>query len=74
MQNPIHEAGETARSAIGVFREAPFTFGLMLICFALVGYLYFQDEKFAIERADSAKNRAAVFALLAACRPPSQRP
>ena len=71
MQNPIHEAGETARTAFDVFRQQPFTLGLLLVVFALVGYLYFQDEKFALERADSAKNRAAVFALLAACRPPA---
>ena len=37
---PIHEAGETARSAIGVFTSQPIVLALILMNAALLGLLY----------------------------------
>jgi len=38
---PIHEAGETARSAINIFTQAPLVLALILMNVALLGILYY---------------------------------
>ena len=38
---PVHEAGETARSAIAIFREQPFMLAMVLLNLALLGFLYY---------------------------------
>ena len=70
---PIREAGETARSAIDVFRDNPFTFALILMNLALLGFLYYsgviahQERKVELELLY--RNREFVGRLLAECQP-----
>jgi hypothetical protein len=46
----VHEAGETARSAISVFRDQPFTLAMILINLMLLGFLYYQGVNYNYER------------------------
>jgi hypothetical protein len=78
MQNPIHEAGETARSAIDVFRTSPFTLALILMNLALLGFLYLFSIHAETERTRALEllyeNRKYVGDILSRCYPvpPSQ--
>jgi len=68
---PIQEAGETARSAIDVFRSSPITLALILMNLGLLGYLYYAGVQAHRERATETKllyeNRAYVAKILSSC-------
>jgi len=72
------EAGQTARSALDVFREQPFMLAMVLINIALLGYLYYesvqahQDRRREIELLYD--NRKFVGDLLARCNLPTPPP
>ena len=70
---PVREAGETARSAINVFRDNPFTFALILMNLALLGFLYYSGVVAHQERREELSmlydNRRFVGQLLAECQP-----
>ena len=70
---PIREAGETARSAIDVFRNNPFVLSLILMNLGLLGFLYYtgvvahQERNHEMELLYS--NRESGARLLAECQP-----
>ena len=78
MQNPIHEAGETARSVVDVFRTSPFTLALVLLNAGLLGFLYYQGVNNNQERRRELEllydNRKLVADYLYKCTPQSQTP
>jgi len=71
VQSPIHEAAETTRSAIEVFRSQPFVLALILMNLALLGFLYWNGVVAQHERERSLEllydNRRFVGQLLAEC-------
>jgi hypothetical protein len=73
MQNPIHEAGETARTALDVFRTQPFLLAMILIDIALLGFLYYQGVNYNQERRRELEllyeNRKIVTDALRNCYP-----
>ena len=73
MQNPIHEAGETARSAITVFQQQPFMLAMVLINLMLIGFLYYQGVNTNQERHRELEllyeNRKLVADYLYKCTP-----
>ena len=75
---PIHEAGETARSAIGVFTSQPIVLALILMNAALLGLLYWDHGISEHERTRSLEllydNRKFVGDLLARCNLPTPPP
>ena len=75
---PIHEAGETARSALSIFREQPFTLAMVLLNFAMLGFLYVYSVHSEEERKESLRllydNRKFVGDLLARCNLPTPPP
>ena len=77
---PVEEAGETARTLVGAFKENPFTLALVLMNLALIGFLYLsagftrEEHNHDIELLYS--NRREVAQLLARCNfiaPPPQQ-
>jgi hypothetical protein len=74
----VHEAGETARSAIDVFRSQPFTLALVLMNLALLGILYWNGVIAEREREKGLEllydNRKFVGQLLAECTPIPKSP
>ena len=46
----VHEAGETARSTLNVFRDQPFMLAMVLINLMLLGFLYYQGVNNNSER------------------------
>ena len=70
---PIHEAGETARSTLAIFREQPFTLALILMNLALLGFLYIWSIHAESERTRSLdllyENRKYVGDILSKCYP-----
>jgi glucose-6-phosphate-specific signal transduction histidine kinase len=73
MSGPVHEAGETARSLVDVFRSQPFTLALIIMNLALLGLLYYSGISSERERTQALKmlyeNRALVGQLLHDCTP-----
>ena len=71
---PVHEAGETARSAIDVFKSQPFVLALILMNLALLGLLYWNGVIGEREREKSLdllyENRKYMGDLLFKCQPP----
>jgi hypothetical protein len=69
----MHEAGETARSIIDVFKSQPVVLGLILINLALVGLLYWGTVTAERERTRGLEllyeNRKTVGDLLHNCYP-----
>jgi len=69
----VHEAGETARSAISVFREQPFMLAMVVLNVALLGFLYYQGVNYNAERHRELellyKNRELVSEYLYRCIP-----
>jgi hypothetical protein len=76
--DPVHEAGETARTALDVFRTQPFLLAMILVNAALLGYLYYQGVNNNQERHRELEllyqNREFVAKLLYQCSPPSANP
>ena len=70
---PVHEAGETARSIVDVFRANPLTLALILMNLALLGFLYWRETSAEHERSRSLEllyeNRKYMGDLLARCYP-----
>jgi hypothetical protein len=70
----VHEVGETARSAIDVFKTSPFTLALVLLNAALLGFLYYQGVNNNAERRRELEllyeNRKFVGEMLFKCLPP----
>ena len=71
---PVHEAGETARSTLAIFREQPFTLAMVLMNFAMLGFLYFYSVHVEDERKEGLRllydNRKFMGDLLFKCQPP----
>ena len=71
---PIHEAGETARTALGVFGSQPIVLALILMNAALLGLLYWDHAVSEKERSKSLEllydNRKFMGDLLFKCQPP----
>jgi hypothetical protein len=71
MQNPIHEAGETARSIVNAFSSQPLALALILMNLGLMGLLYWSDVRGEKERTRSLEllyeNRKYVTEMLARC-------
>ena len=69
----VHEAGETARSAISVFSSQPFTLALIIMNLALLGFLYIYTIHAEDERKESLRllydNRKYVGDILSKCYP-----
>ena len=72
------EAGATARSVIDTFRAQPFTLAMVLMNFALVGYIYYESVTINNERHNELQllyqNRREVAILLARCHWPEGVP
>ena len=72
---PIKEAGETARSAIDVFRSQPFMLASVLLNLALIGFVYIYSVHSEEERKESLRllydNRKFVGDLLVRCNLPA---
>lgn len=70
---PIHEAGETARSFVDVFRQQPYLLAMILINLGLLGFLYYDGVSNATARKHDIEllydNRKMVAKLLAECYP-----
>ena len=70
---PVHEAGETARSIVDVFRSNPLVLALILMNLALLGLLYWNAVSGERERTQSLsmlyENRRIVGQLLHDCTP-----
>jgi hypothetical protein len=70
---PSHEAGETARSLINIFGAQPLVLALVVMNFALLGFLYWASISFANERQKSLEmlyaDRQNESKLLAGCYP-----
>lgn len=68
----LHEAGETARSMLGAFREQPLMLALVIIILALLGFLYYDGLAHNADRRRQIEllyeNRKYVGDLLARCR------
>ena len=77
MPDPVREAGETARSALSVFREQPFMLAMILLNFGLLVYLYYTGVVANAERRRELEllyeNRKFVGQLLAQCYPAPPR-
>jgi hypothetical protein len=75
---PIHEAGETARSAIEVFKSQPLVLALILMNIGLLGLLYWDHAGAERERTRGIEllyeNRKYVGELLAHCWPDAPQP
>lgn len=69
----MKEAGQTARSAIGIFRREPIVLALIIINLALIGLLYWDGVIAEREREKGLEllyqNREFVGKLLANCYP-----
>lgn len=67
------EAGSTARSLIDALKRDPFALSMILINFAMLGFLYFEgvslDKERTHERELLYQNRREVAELLARCYP-----
>ena len=74
----VHEAGETARHALDVFRSQPLMLAMLLINMALLGFLYYNGIEANRERARELEllydNRKFVGKLLAECQPVPKQP
>ena len=70
---PVHEAGETARSIVDVFRANPLVLALILMNLALLFLLYISSVSGERERTQSlampSENRKIVGQLLHDCTP-----
>ena len=70
---PVHEAGETARSIIDVFRANPLVLALILMNAALLALLYLSSVSGERERSKSLEllydNRTMVSKMLHYCYP-----
>jgi hypothetical protein len=69
----MHEAGETARSVIDVFRSQPILLALIVVVLALLGLLYWSAVGAERERTKALEllyeNRKYVGDLLKSCHP-----
>lgn len=69
----IKEAGETARSALSIFKREPIVLALIIINLALIGLLYWEGVVGEREREKGLEllydNRKFVGDLLAKCYP-----
>lgn len=67
----VHEAGETARSTIEVFKSQPLLLAMVLMNFALLGFLYYtgvtNNKSRARELELLYQNRKEVGQLLIEC-------
>lgn len=70
---PLHEAGETARSIVDIFRSQPLILALILMNLALMGLLYWNSVAAERERTRGLEllydNRKTVGELLHNCYP-----
>ena len=70
---PVHEAGETARSIVDIFRANPLVLALILMNIALLTLLYLSAVSGERERSKSLEllydNRKIVGQLLHDCTP-----
>lgn len=70
----LHEAGETARSFIGNFREQPFLLAMVLMNLAMLGFLYYDGIAHNADRRHQLEllyeNRKYVGDLLIKCHLP----
>lgn len=71
MPDPVHEAGETARTVVSIFQREPIVLALILMNIALLGLLYWNGLVAERERSKSLEllydNRRYVADLLARC-------
>ena len=78
MADPIHEAGETARTTLDIFRREPIVLALILMNMALLGLLYWNGVAQERERTRSLEllyeNRKYVGDILARCYPAPPNP
>lgn len=78
MPDPVHEAGETARSIVDVFRQQPIVLALILTILALLGLLYWSAVSAEREREKGLEllydNRKFVGDLLVRCQLPAPPP
>ena len=73
----MHEAGETARSALSIFKEQPFILALIIVILALLGLLYWNAVTAEREREKGLdllyENRKVVTEALLKCYPAQPR-
>ena len=73
----MHEAGETARSALSIFKEQPFILALIIVILALLGLLYWNAVTAEREREKGLdllyENRKVVTEALLKCYPAPPR-
>lgn len=74
----VEEGAKTARSFFDAMKEQPLALALAIICFALIGYLYFEHAALNSERKGELdllyQNRQEVALLLAQCHWPEGVP
>jgi membrane-anchored glycerophosphoryl diester phosphodiesterase (GDPDase) len=76
---PLEEAGKVAGNFLDVMRAQPLVLGLLLVIFALIGFVYLQSAQFNTARAENVKLfvqvQSEVQKLLSQCivPPPPQR-
>jgi predicted negative regulator of RcsB-dependent stress response len=73
------EAGKAVGGILDVMKAQPLVLGLLLVIFALIGFVYFQSSQFNQQRADNVKLfvqvQGEVQKLLSQCivPPPAER-
>jgi len=79
MAGPMEEAGKVATGFIGALAREPLALSLSVICFALIGFMYYQNASFNSQREANVKlvvgMQSEVQKLLSQCivPPPPQR-
>lgn len=75
----MSERGENIKNVLDVMKAQPLVLGLLLVIFALIGFVYLQSSQFNTARAENVKLfidvQKEVQKLLSQCivPPPSQR-
>ena len=55
MVGAIEEAGKVASNVLDVMRAQPLVLGLLLVVFALIGFLYMQEAQFNSQRSENVR-------------------
>src|SRR4029077_18918279 len=53
--SPVREMGEAANTFMGSLKEQPLSLALVVMNFALIGFVYFQSTQFNSQRSDNVK-------------------
>jgi predicted negative regulator of RcsB-dependent stress response len=55
MSGAVEEAGKVAGGILDVMKAQPLVLGLLLVVFALIGFVYFQSAQFSDQRSENVK-------------------